>query len=116
MWCFRTTNYLGIQGKDMKKLTTKALVTALTVAAASTFSLTAQAEQVSPEQAVTKFVMTQGKQLMNDLSVQLQSTITQELNTFSIDNAVTWLTEPQTTELTQVKQTKNSTNKSADEE
>ena len=57
----------------------------------SVMATSVQAAEPTTESLVTEFVVAQSKQLMNDVSVQLQQSITQELNSFSIDNAVTWL-------------------------
>lgn len=79
----------------MNKLNVKALVAALTLSVTSLVSASASAEQVSTEQVVSQFIMTQGKQVVAELSTQLQQNIATELNEFSIDGALTWFTSEQ---------------------
>jgi len=79
----------------MKKLNVKAMVAALTLSVTGLVSASASAEQVSTEQVVSQFIMAQGKQVVVELSTQLQQNIATELNEFSIDGALTWFTSAQ---------------------
>ena len=67
------------RSKGMKKT---ALVMA--IVAGALFSVNASATQTSSvEAAVSDFVVTQGKQIMNELNVQLQKTIDSEIQTLA---------------------------------
>lgn len=100
----------------MNKLNIKAISTALSIVVASTVSLSAQAEQVSIEQAVTQFVVAQGSELMNDLSVQLHQSISQELSKFSIDAATQWFSDSTQVAVQEKQKQLSETQKSTDVE
>ena len=48
-------------------------------------STATSAQEVSLETAISQAVMTQGKQLFNDMSAELTKNIKQELNEFSVE-------------------------------
>ena len=74
----------------------------------------ANAAQVSTEQAVSQFVVAQGKQVMANLADQLKGSIAENLSQFSIDSAVDW--SQKQTESATVKQDKQTSDKTAEEE
>ncbi|MFD2165354.1 hypothetical protein ACFSJY_03680 [Thalassotalea euphylliae] len=93
--------------------TTLALMTSLSFVAFASGS--ANAAQVSTEQAVSQFVLAQGKQVMATLADQLQHSITSSLEQFSVDSTLSWSDEE--AESTAASQNeKESTDKTAEEE
>ena len=77
------------------------------------FSVNANAVPTSSiESSISEMVLAQGQQVMNDLTMQLQQSITAEINSFSINfsfddtltQSLAWLTEDQTTMTKQTKQ------------
>ena len=92
----------------MKNFNRRAITAALLITLGAMFSLNATAADTnSIENSISKMVIAQGQQVMSDLTVQLQQSITEEINSFSInfsfDESVTeslaWLTD-ETTETT----------------
>lgn len=86
----------------MKYFNRTAISAALVITLATAFSVNAKAEEsTSNESKISEMVIAQGKQVISDLSLQLQQTISEEINSFSInfsfDEATTesmaWLTE-----------------------
>jgi len=88
----------------MKTLNHKNISIALLITLGAIFSVNANAAETSNiENSLSEMVVAQGQQVMSELTVQLQQSITEELNNFSInfsfDEAVTeslaWLTDEQ---------------------
>lgn len=86
----------------MKHFNRSAITAALVITLAAAFSVNAKAEEsTSIESKISEMVVAQGQQVISDLTLQLQQTITEEINSFSInfsfDEAATesmaWLTE-----------------------
>ena len=78
---------------------------ALIISLGAVFSVNASATPSSIEDSISEMVLAQGQQVMNDLTMQLQQSITTEISNFSInfsfDDSITeslaWLTEDQVT-------------------
>ena len=83
----------------MNKLKTKVIGTAFTAALLALGTTSANAAETSTEQAVSQFVLVQGKQLMSNVSQQLQKSIAQSIETFSIDQAVSWISDDEESQL-----------------
>ena len=86
----------------MKNFNRSAITAALVITLATAFSVNAKAEEsTNIESKISEMVIAQGQQVLSDLTVQLQKSITEEVNSFSInfsfDDTVTesiaWLTE-----------------------
>lgn len=107
----------------MKHFNRRAISVALLITLGAAFSVNAQAAETSSiENSITEMVVAQGQQVMSNLAVQLQQSITEELNNFSVDlsldesitESIAWLTDEATTNDTNVnesgeKAAKNST-------
>ena len=94
----------------MNTLNRKNISIALLITMGAAFSVnTNAAETSSIEKSLNEVVIAQGQQVMSDLTVQLQQSITEELNSFSInfsfDETVTeslaWLTDEQASAITE---------------
>lgn len=83
----------------MNKLQQKVIGTAISLTLMVMATGSAKAAEVSTEQAVSQFVLVQGKQVMATLSNQLQQSITRSIEQFSIDQLVSW--EDEKVQLTQ---------------
>jgi len=90
----------------MKTLNRKTISVALLITLGSIFSINANAtETTNLENSISEMVIAQGQQVMSDLTVQLQQSITEEINSFSIDfsfdepvtQSLAWLREEVTT-------------------
>lgn len=86
----------------MKHFNRTAITAALVITLATAFSVNAKAaESANIENSISEMVLAQGQQVLSDLTVQLQQSIIEEVNSFSInfsfDESVTesiaWLTE-----------------------
>ena len=86
----------------MKNFNRSAITAALVITLATAFSVNAKAEESTTiESRISEIVVAQGQQVLSDLTLQLQQTITEEIDNFSInfsfDDTVTesiaWLTE-----------------------
>lgn len=86
----------------MKNFNRRAISVALLITLGAMFSVNASAAETnSIENSISEMVIAQGKQVMSDLTVQLQQSIIEEINSFSInfsfDESITeslaWLTE-----------------------
>lgn len=86
----------------MKNFNRSAITAALVITLAAAFSVNAKAaETTNIENTISEMVMAQGQQVINDLTTQLQQSISEEVNSFSMsfsfDESVTesiaWLTE-----------------------
>lgn len=84
----------------MNTLNYKNISVALLITMSAFFSLnTHAAETTSIESSISELVITQGKQMMSELSEQLQQSITAEINSFNIDfsfdesltNSLAWI-------------------------
>ena len=109
----------------MNTLNRKNISVALLVTLGAIFSVNANATQTkSIENSLSEMVMAQGQQMMSDLTVQLQQSIVEEVNNFSINlaldetitDSLAWLNEAQSSaNATPAKQTQqfemNVTNK-----
>lgn len=70
----------------MKTLNHKNISVALLITMSALFSFnTHAAETTTIESSISELVMSQGNQVMSELSEQLQQSITAELNSFTID-------------------------------
>jgi len=97
----------------MNKLQQKVIGTAISLSLMVMATSSAQAAQVSPEQAVSEFVLVQGKQVMAKLSEELQQSITQSVEQFSINQFLGW--EKESVQLTQQKKSTEHVTKSEEE-
>ena len=87
----------------MKTLNRKNISVALLITLGAIFSVNASAAEKSIESSLSEMVLTQGQQVVSDLTVQLQHSITAEINRFSIDfsfdesitESLAWLSEDQ---------------------
>lgn len=109
----------------MKHFNCKAISIALIITLGAMYSVNATAAQTtSLENSISEMIIAQGQQVLSDLTVQLQQSITAEINSFSIDfsldesitESLAWLSEetetPTSEESKQDKQPeKNSTAK-----
>jgi hypothetical protein len=86
----------------MKNFNRRAISVALLITLGAAFSANANAaETTSIENSISEMVVTQGQQVMSDLSAQLQQSISEEISSFSIDfsfdesitESLAWLTE-----------------------
>jgi len=99
----------------MNKFQKKAAVAVMMVASTAVFSTSAQAQEASVDKVFAQVVFNQGTRVMNEMSEQLKQNIQQKLNEFSIDHAVSWLSEEDSALThTQTKQV-TTTEKSSDE-
>jgi len=70
----------------MKNFNRRAITVALLITLGAMFSVNASAAATnSIENSISKMVIAQGQQVMSDLTVQLQQSITEEINSFRID-------------------------------
>jgi len=100
----------------MNKFQKKAAVAVMMIASMATFSTSAYAQEASVDKVLAQVVFNQGTRVMNDISEQLKQSIQQKLNQFSIDHAVTWLSEEQNSALTKTQTEQvTTTEKSSDE-
>jgi len=90
----------------MKNFNRRAITVALLITLGAMFSINASAAETnSIENSISEMVIAQGQQVMSDLTVQLQQSITEEVNSFSVnfsfDESITeslaWLSEEATT-------------------
>ncbi len=103
----------------MNKFNRKNVGVALLVTMSALFSVNASAAKTPTiESSIGEFIVAQSEQMMTDLSTQLQETILEEINDFSIDlsieetviNSLSWLSDSDSAEDdTQIdaKETKN---------
>ena len=103
----------------MNTLNRKNISVALLITMGAIFSVNANAAESSIENSLSEMVIAQGQQVMSDLTVQLQQSITEELSSFSINfpfdepitESLAWLADEQITvteESEQSKQNRNS--------
>lgn len=70
----------------MNTLNRKNISVAVLLTISAFFSLNTQAaDTTSIENSISELVLAQGTQMMNELSEQLQQSITEEINSFTID-------------------------------
>jgi cytochrome c biogenesis factor len=69
----------------MKMLSKKGVILSTLLTTGLLVSTTTSAQEVSLETAISQAVLMQGKQLFNDMSVELTKNIKQEINEFSIE-------------------------------
>ena len=74
----------------MSNLNRKRVITSSLVGLGLIFSINASAQEPSLEHAVTKMVIAQSQQVVQNLSSQIQQSIAQDVENFSIDSALTW--------------------------
>lgn len=86
----------------MKNFNRRAITVALLLTLGTAFSMNAHsAEPTNIETSISEMLVTQGQQVVSDLSAQLQASISEEINSFSIDfsfdesitESLAWLTE-----------------------
>ncbi|MDX2368292.1 MAG: hypothetical protein QNK36_07810 [Colwellia sp.] len=100
----------------MNTLNYKNISVALLITISAFFSLnTYAAETASIESSISELVIAQGKQMMSELSAQLQKSITAEINSFTIDfsfdetmaNSLAWINgEEQTSNSAEIENNK----------
>ena len=87
----------------------------LIISLGAIFSVNANAVPTSSiESSISEMVLAQGQQVMNDLTMQLQQSITAEINSFSINfsfddtltQSLAWLSDEQAIVIDETKQTK----------
>lgn len=92
----------------MNTLNRKNISVALLITLGAIFSVnTNAAETSSLENSLSEMIIAQGQQVMVDLTAELQQSITQEINSFSIDfsfnesiaDSLAWLSDEQTTSI-----------------
>jgi hypothetical protein len=90
----------------MNTLNRKNISVAVLLTISALFSLNTQAaETTSIESSISELVIAQGTQMMNELGEQLQQSITEEINSFTIDfsfdesltNSLAWMTDEEKT-------------------
>ena len=95
----------------MKHFNRRAISAALLITLGAFYSVNASAAPASNiEQSISEMVLAQGQQVMSELTIQLQESVAEEINSFSInfslDESVTetiaWLTDDSTTAATEV--------------
>ncbi len=70
----------------MKNFNRRAISVALLIILGAMYSVNASAAQTtSIENSISEMVIAQGQQVMSDLTVQLQQSIAEEINNFSVD-------------------------------
>lgn len=87
----------------MNTLNRKNISVALLITMGAIFSVNANAAETNIEDLLSEMIVEQGQQVMNDLTVQLQKSITEEINSFSINfsfdesltDSLAWLTDEQ---------------------
>ena len=86
----------------MKHFNRRAISVALLITLGAFFSFNASAAQTSSiENSISEMVVAQGQQVMSDLTVQLQQSIKEEINSFRVDfsfnesitESLAWLSE-----------------------
>lgn len=75
----------------MTKLNRKKYIISALVGMGLMSSLSANAQDNAVESALTNMIIAQGQQVIQDMSAQLQHSITQEINNFTIDGTLSWL-------------------------
>ena len=104
----------------MKTLNRKNISVALLITMGTIFSVNANAAQTNTiESSISEMVVAQGERVMSDLTTQLQQSISEELNSFTIDfsfdeavnESIAWLTDEEATPVAKVKQTGQSKSK-----
>jgi len=92
----------------MNTLNRKNISVALLITLGAIFSVnTNAAETSSLENSISEMIIAQGQQVMVDLTAELQQSITQEINSFSIDfsfnesiaDSLAWLSDEETTSI-----------------
>lgn len=95
----------------MNTLNRKNISVALLITLGAIFSVnTNAAETSSIENSLSEMIIAQGQQVMVDLTAELQQSITQEINSFTIDfsfnesiaESLAWLSDEQTTSIAEV--------------
>ena len=90
----------------MKNFNRRAITVALLITLGAMFSVNASAAETSSiENSISEMVIAQGQQVLSDLTVQLQQSITEEINSFSVDfsfnesvtESIAWLNDEATT-------------------
>lgn len=99
----------------MNTFNRKNISMALIISLGAIFSVNANATPTSSiESSISEMVLAQGQQVMIDLTMQIQQSITAEINSFSIDfsfdetitESLAWLTDEQSTVADEAKQSK----------
>lgn len=92
----------------MNTLNRKNISVALLITLGAIFSVNANAAVTSSlENSLSEMIIAQGQQVMVDLTAELQQSITQEINSFSIDfsfnesitDSLAWLSDEKTTSI-----------------
>lgn len=99
----------------MNTLNRKNISVALLITLGATFSVNANAADTGIENSISEMLIAQGQQVMSDLTLQLQQSITEEINNFSInfsfDESITeslaWLTDEQAAITAEEKESKS---------
>ena len=95
----------------MNTLNRKNISVALLITLGAIFSVnTNAAETSSIENSLSEMIIAQGQQVMVDLTAELQQSITQEINSFTIDfsfnesiaESLAWLSDEQSTSIAEV--------------
>lgn len=87
----------------MNTLNRKNISVALLITMGAIFSVNANAAETNIEDLLNEMIVEQGQQVMNELTLQLQNSITEEINSFSINfsfdesltDSLAWLTDEQ---------------------
>lgn len=92
----------------MNTLNRKNISVALLITLGAIFSVNTNAAEISSlENSLSEMIMAQGQQVMVDLTAELQQSIKQEINSFSIDfsfnqsiaDSLAWLSDETTTSI-----------------
>ncbi|NMP30371.1 hypothetical protein HII17_02250 [Thalassotalea sp. M1531] len=97
----------------MNTLQHKVIGTAISLSLMVMATGSVKAAEVSTEQAISQFVLVQGKQVMTKLSDQLQQSINSSIEQFSIDQLMSW--EDEKVQLTNNTESNKETVKSEEE-
>ncbi|GAA6172062.1 hypothetical protein NBRC116592_17320 [Colwellia sp. KU-HH00111] len=101
----------------MNTLNRKNISVALLITLGAIFSVNANAAETSNlENSLSEMIVAQGQQVMVDLKAELQQSITQEINSFSIDfsfnesisDSLAWLNDEQATSVAEHSNQENS--------
>jgi|GEM_PF-2943878 len=74
----------------MSNLTRKSIMASMVAGLGLMLSVNASAQESSLETAMAKMILAQSQQVAQNLSAQIQQSITQDVENFSIDSALTW--------------------------
>ncbi|MDP7592438.1 MAG: hypothetical protein QF552_07035 [Litorilituus sp.] len=102
----------------MKTLNRTNISVALLFTMGTVFSVNVNAAETNAiENSISEMVLAQGEQVMSELTAQLQQSISQEINSFTIDfsfeetviDSIAWITDEESTSIAKTKQSEQET-------